>query len=201
MVVCNLLNYFKYGLQRIVAMKTKNLKTKKIMMLGTAIVSLNSLNAIQAQAATGAVSALATIIQAISVSSVSALHFGRLIPGTAGGNATITTTTGAQTLTGTVVDASGAGVVQQGIVKITGASGVAIDLTVSATNNLAGPGPAMVLSNINLETDAGGTARTITLPAASSADFSIGGQIVVGTDVLQTVGAYAGSIVIAANYQ
>ncbi len=196
------LNYINNGLQRIVAMtKSKNLTNKKILMLGTALVSLNTLGSTELKATTGAISALATIVDAITVSSVQALNFGRFVV-TASGTITVDTA-GADSRTGGLTDASGAGVIQEGIFKIGGTASVPIDVTISATNNLTGPG-TILLGSIDLNTIAGVQAsrvgtQAISLPVGGTATFPMGGTITV--DAADPVGEYTGSVILNAVYQ
>ena len=113
-------------------MKTKNLNNKKILMLGSALVSLSVATDVQhAAAATtnvAATSALATIVTAIDLQATTNLHFGRLIAGATAGTATVDP---AAAFTSTnVTDADGgSGTRQAAGFTIDGTQGIDIQVT------------------------------------------------------------------------
>lgn len=182
--------------------KTKNGKAvSKALMMGTALISLNALAVSEAQAATGTGAMTAIILQPITVSGSQGLHFGTMTETGAGGTMLIDTA-GARTPGGGVVAVTGAAAEQAGVIRVVAATGIAIDLSMAATAYTVsdGGGNTMVVNNFNIRTNAGGTAETITLAAATET-FPLGATLNVGAGQSTVVTNYTGTYTLNANYQ
>ena len=180
--------------------KTKKRKTvSKALMMGTALISLNALAASKAQAATGTGAMTAIILTPITVSGSQGLHFGSMTETGAGGTMLIDTA-GARTPGGGVVAVTGAAAEQAGVIRLVAGTGIAIDLSMAATAYTVsdGGGNTMSVNNFNIRTNAGGTAETVTLAAATET-FPLGATLNVGAG--QTAGTYNGAYTLNANYQ
>jgi len=135
----------------------------------------------------------------IVVSGTVDLNFGTMTE-TGGGGTMVVDTTGARTPTGAVTAVAGGGLASQGIFSVSGSTGLAIDvsMTAAAFTVSNGGGATMVVNNFNLVTNAGGATRTITL-AANPSTFPLGATLNVGAG--QAAGTYIGNYTINANYQ
>jgi len=140
--------------------------------------------------------AMAMITIAISASEV--LHFGSFA---VNGTGTITiNTAGARSSTGGITLIPGGGLESQGIVSISGSTGLAIDLSMSGTSFVISNGAdTMTVNNFNVVSDAGGVAETITLTTTPQT-FNIGARLNVA-NAAQPDGTYIGNYTITANYQ
>lgn len=178
--------------------KTKNGTVNKALMMGTALVSLGALDISKAQAATGTGAMSAIVLTPIVISGTQALHFGSMTHNGVGGTMAIDTA-GVRTPTG-ITAVVGAGLEQQGVLSMTGATGVAIDVQMTATSFTVsdGGGNTMAVNAFNLRTNAGGTAETITM-VASPTTIPLGGTLTVGA--AQVAGTYTGAYTVSANYQ
>ena len=133
----------------------------------------------------------------IVISGTVALNFGAVSE--TGAGTVVVTTAGARSTTGGVTAVAGAGAHSNGVVLLSGSTGLAIDVSMTAgAFTVADGGNSMVVNNFNLETVAGGATRVITL-AANSTTFPIGATLNVGAS--QPAGTYIGEYTINANYQ
>ena len=174
---------------------------KKLLLAGSAMVALSSFAAGKvAEAASVNATMKAEIIQPISLAVAQTLNFGRMTVGLAG--TAVVDTTGGRTQTGGVNLLAGGGPVQEGIIKITAASGLPIDLSVTNTKFVVAhtvtATKTMSVNNFQLNTVAGGTKTTITLTKTTGA-MPVGATLNVGAG--QAAGAYAGTFTVAAAYQ
>jgi hypothetical protein len=135
----------------------------------------------------------------ISVSASVALNFGTLTDGGAGGTVVVNTA-GVRTTTGSVSAISGGGLVAQGVFNVSGSTGVAMDVSVTApTVNVSNGGGATMSVNVfNLVTNAGGANNTITLIAGTNT-FPLGATLNVGGG--QAAGTYVGNYTLNVIYQ
>lgn len=135
----------------------------------------------------------------IVVSGVVDMHFGTMTETGAGGTMVLNTV-GARTPTGSVSTITGAGLASQGEFSLSGSTGLAIDVSMSAAAFTVsnGAGDTMSINNFNLVTNAGGATRTITLAAATET-FPMGATLNVSAG--QASGDYLGNYTISANYQ
>lgn len=133
----------------------------------------------------------------IVISGTAALNFGAVSENGAG--TVIVTTAGGRSTTGGITAVTGAGTHSNGVVSLSGSTGLAIDVSMTAgAFTIVDGGNTMVVNNFNLETVAGGATRTITL-AANPTTFPIGATLNVGAG--QPAGTYIGDYTINANYQ
>lgn len=179
---------------------TKNGKTvNKALMMGAALVSLNALSVSEARAVTGTGAMSAVILTAISIAAPTNLRFGDLtVDATTPGTAPMLTTGAIPVVTGGVSFITGSAV-SEGVLSISGVTGVNIDLVMAATSFTVTNGTAtMTVNNFNLAVVAGGTAETVTLPA-SPTTFPVGATLNVGA--AQAVGTYTGNYSLTAVYQ
>ena len=172
----------------------KKLKNKKILMLGTAVVSLNVV----------ALSQVAHAVTAtITLTATTNLHFGRFAPDNVSAGTVVISPAGAQSFTGGIVDAGSAGISQAAGFSITGDPSVDIQITSSATA-LSGPGPNMNISTIKYSigptADTDTTTFQIPTTATTTLTFSVGATLSVANSATQTNGAYTGGITLTANY-
>lgn len=170
---------------------------KKLLLAGSAMVALSSFAAGEAQAVTAVGNISAEIVQPISLSVSQDLNFGRATVGLAG---TVVVTPGnVRSQTGGVSLIAGGGE-QNGIIKITAASALPIDLSVTATKYVVSAGTkTMQVDNFQLKTNAGGTKTVLTLAATTKATVPLGATLNVGA--AQTAGVYTGTFTVAAAYQ
>ncbi|MCI5060770.1 MAG: DUF4402 domain-containing protein [Alphaproteobacteria bacterium] len=176
----------------------KGTAVKKTLM-SSALISLSALAAAQAQAATGSGSMSAIILTPIVVSGTVDLHFGSMTQ--TGAGTMLIDTTGARTPSAAVTAVTGAGLESQGVLSVTAATGLAIDLSMTAatfTVDDTGAGAPMNVNAFQLVTNAGGTAETITL-AASPSTFPLGATL--NLAAAQVAGTYTGTYNVNANYQ
>ena len=178
---------------------TKNGKiVSRALLVGTALVSLTAVPVSEVQAASGTGAMSAILLTPITVSGTQVLHFGSMTATNAG--TMLIDTTGARTPGGAVSAVAGGNLEQAGVLSISAATGVAIDLSMAATSFTVtdGGGNTMVVNNFNLRTNAGGTAETITL-VASPTTVPLGATLNVGA--AQVTGTYTGTYTVNANYQ
>ncbi|MBI1328093.1 MAG: DUF4402 domain-containing protein [Alphaproteobacteria bacterium] len=171
---------------------------KKMLFMGTALVSLSCLPVQDAAAFTGTASASAIVIDPVIVSGTAPLHFGTITHSAAG--TVVLDTASGRSVTGGVTAITGAGLEQSGSVLVTGASGLPIDLTITAAATVNdGGGNTMTVNAFNLRTNAGGTQEVVTLTAAGTLAVPFGGTLIVaGTE---PAGTYTGTFSVIANYQ
>lgn len=175
------------------------MKNKKLLMLGSAIVTLSSLVAAsRAKATTAAMNMSAVIIAPIVLTAAQTLFWGTLT-GTAGGNATVAVD---GTYGGTVTQV--AGVSTQGQITVNAATAIPIIFSAPASDTVddAGAGAPMTVDQfrfrINGVTGAAGAALTNSI-AASPSTLDVGGRLTVAA--AQAAGTYTGAVTITANYQ
>jgi len=179
--------------------KTRKNILNKALIVGTALVSISSVAVQKAQAAAGTGPMTAVILEPIVVSGTQALHFGSITQ-TGVGTVTIDTA-GNRSSTGSVTEVVGLGAEQQGVLSLSGATGVNIVLSMAAatfTVDDAGLGVAMNVNGFNIETAAGGATQTVTITVSPGA-IPLGGTLNVGAT--QVAGTYTGTYTINANYQ
>jgi hypothetical protein len=178
--------------------KTKNGTVKKALAVGTALISLSALDASKAQAATGTVNMTAVVLTPIVITSPTPLNFGSLTDTGAGGTVQILPVSGIQPAGGGTTSV-GSTVPTAGVLSITAATGVAIDLAMTAGPFTVTNGTTnMSVTGFNLVTDAGGTTETITL-GASPTTYPVGATLNVGA--AQATGTYNGTFSVTAVYQ
>ncbi|MEM6811026.1 MAG: DUF4402 domain-containing protein, partial [Pseudomonadota bacterium] len=127
-------------------------------------------------------------------------NFGTIVGGSATGSATINVA-GARTAAGGITLVTGAGLEQQGIITVSGSTGFAIDLSMSATSFILdnGAGDSMTVDSFNVVvSDGTPTRETITL-GTTTETYSIGATLRVGIN--QPGGTYTGTYGVVANYQ
>jgi hypothetical protein len=175
-----------------------------------------------AQAATANINASATIIPPITLTQPVDVRFGNIAAGAVAGTvvmavpATIPATgpttavpINNSTRVGTSAVPVGGNcsvtiICGVGSLQITGlASATFATVTVPATVNLAGPGPAMILTTTKRYGATGGAGVITgagTLDATGNAFLLVGGSLAVGTSALQTAGAYTVAVPITVDY-
>ncbi len=177
---------------------TKNGKMNKALLMGTALISLSAINATEVQAAAGTGAMSAVILTPITVAGTQALHFGSMTHAGVGGTM-VMDTANTRTAAGVVAVVGGAAE-QSGQISMTGATGVAINLSMAATAYTVsdGGGQTMGVNNFQLRTNAGGTLEVITM-VASPTVIPLGATLTVGA--AQVAGTYTGAYTLNANYQ
>lgn len=178
--------------------KTKNGNTvNKALLMGTALISLSAVDLQKAQAATGTGAMSAVILAPITVSGTVALDFGAMTETGAGGTMTMDRAN-TRTPGGAVVGVA-SNVGASGVVSLTAATGVPIDLSLAAASYTVSDGLAntMVVDNFDLGGGAG-VAITVTAVAATTT-IPLGARLTVGAG--QVAGTYTGAYTLNANYQ
>ena len=185
-------------------MKTKNLKkNRKILMMGSALVSVGAINIAPLDAATGTLSAAATITTAITVSVTSNILFGKFAQTTttATGQAVIDTA-GNVTATGKLVELGGKQTAGQ--IKVTGATATNIDVKIlgGPTFNLTGPGQTIVLDQIDIAGAGASATKVVNMTGgATQTTLNIGGRITAPALLLSTGTFKNTAIKVSATYQ
>jgi len=158
--------------------------------VGVVAASLVSASAFAADA-TG--SASAVVAAPIAITAGTAMTFGNVAVGAAGGTAVLTTAD-ALTVTGDVSALSGV-TPASGAFNVTGEGTSAYSVTLPTTISLTGPGTAMTISTI------GHSAGASPALLAGASSFKIGGTLAVGA--AQAPGTYssAGGFTVTVNYQ
>lgn len=135
----------------------------------------------------------------IVISGTVDLNFGTMSETGAGGTM-VMDTVGIRTPTGAVTAVTGGGLSSEGIFSLSGSTGLAIDVSMTAASFTVSDGGAntMTVNNFNLLTNAGGATVTITL-AANPSTFPMGATLNVGGG--QVDGTYIGNYTMNANYQ
>lgn len=143
----------------------------------------------------GQAKAMITIIVSATVD----INFGSVTETGAGGTVTVDTA-GARTVGGSVTAITGAGLESNGVISISGSTGLPIDLSITpATFTVSDGANTMSVNAFDLDTGAGVTdAITVTLTANPST-FPIGATLNVGAG--QAAGTYSGTYVVNATYQ
>lgn len=180
------------------------MKNKKMLALGTALVTLSGLvAATRAKGAAGTGNMSAVILAAISITNATTLSFGNI------------TETGAGTISvdtaGGIGNTGGAnpagGIVSQGVLDIT--AGAAATSTRIRIDPTAGPSFTVketvgAVATMNVKSfifawNGAGPGATITANMDTAQDINVGATLEVGAG--QTTGTYTGSYVIEAAYQ
>jgi hypothetical protein len=175
------------------------LTTTKALMAGAALITLSAGVTSKAEAATGTGAASAIILTPIIVAGA-ALHFGSVTESGLGGTVVMDTANG-RTVTGAVTAVVGGALEQSGVITVTAANGLAINLSMGATSIAVSNGVAtMAVNNFNIRTNAGGVLQVVTL-AASPETFPLGATLNVGAGQDTSVGLYTGAYTLNANYQ
>lgn len=179
------------------------MKDKKLLMVGTAMVTLSGLVAAsRAQGAgtvTGTIGMDAVIVQALTLTNTVNLDFGTLIPGAAPGTYRIQPN-GTPTATGVTELTAGSA----GSIQVNGEEGFGIDVAAIANDSVTGPGPAMAVNTIEMAFNGGLTAASLsnqilpTVGTVGQATITFGGTLQVGAN--QTGGTYAGSFQAVIDY-
>lgn len=173
---------------------------KALMMGSTALISLTALPAQDAHAATGTGAMSAIILAPIVISGTQVLHFGSMTD-TGGGGTMAIDTAGVRTAGGNTTEVVGAGAEQAGVLQIQAATGLAIDISMTAatfTVDDVGAGAPMNVNAFNLNTNGGGPTIVYTLAAATET-IPMGATLTVGA--AQVPGTYTGTYTVNANYQ
>ena len=126
------------------------------------------------------------------------LNFGSV---TAGGAGTVViSTTGTRSVTGGVTAVNSGGLESNGVFSISGSTGFAIDLSITATSFTVsnGGGGVMNVDSFQMIAPAGGRTATVTL-ATNPETFPLGATLNVGAG--QAEGTYIGDYMLSANYQ
>lgn len=181
------------------------MKNKKMIALGTALVTLSGLAAAtRAKGAAGTGNMSAVILQAIAITNLTTLNFGEFTY-TAAGTLTISTA-GARGSTGGVNPRAGSAV-SQGVLDITaGAAGASTRIRIDPT---AGPSftvketvggvATMNVKSFTFAWNGAGPAATITANMDTAQNINVGAALqVAGTEI---AGTYTGTYVIEAAYQ
>lgn len=135
----------------------------------------------------------------IVVSGTVDLNFGTVTESGAGGTVTINTA-GARTVGGAVTAITGGGLESQGMISVSGSTGLAIDLSITAAPFAITDGGAnnMNVGTFNLVTNGGGSDETVTL-TSNPTSYPYGATLTVGAG--QAAGTYNGTFTINAAYQ
>lgn len=182
--------------------RTGLLNTKNALMAGAALITLTAGVTQKAEAATGSGTIGAVLLTAIVVDGTVDLHFGSFTDSGAGGTVVMDVADG-RTTTGATTAVTGSIPATSGVISVTAATGLAIDLSITgapgATFTVSdGLANTMVVSAFNIDTNAGGDAAVVTLAAATET-FPLGATLTVGA--AQVAGTYAGTYDLVANYQ
>lgn len=180
--------------------KTKNGNiASKALMVGTALVTLNALAAHEAVAASGTGAMSAVILTPIVVAGTVDMHFGDITE-SGGGNIILDTANVQDDSAPGVTGVNNLNAPTSGVISLTAATGVAIDLAMDATSYTVNDGVAssMVVNAFNIGTNAAGAAIVTTL-VASPTTFGLGATLAVGAS--QTPGTYTGNYTVNATYQ
>ena len=177
-------------------MKKGRTHTRKAL-LTTAVVTLSAIVvAHEAGAADVNLNINAVIVPSpLAANAIQDLDFGAFFPG--GAPSTIDIDTAGVPTYGVGI-APEAPPVSEGIIHLVGSTGSVVNL--SLTNNTAtitNGTTNMVVSQFQINTDAGGTTEAVTLPG-STLDVPIGGTLNVGAG--QAFGTYNGTITVNASY-
>ncbi len=172
----------------------------KALLMGTALVALSS-NPVGATTGTGLISAI--ILTPIAVTSTQVLHFGSMTVTTALGDIAVDTAGTRGAGTGSVTEVGGAGLENEGRIEITAATGLTMDVAMTATVftvDDGGAGLAMNVNQFNLKTAAGGTsvttsivgpATTVVVPVGATLNVPAGqAAAIVGITPVTFTGAY-----------
>ena len=135
----------------------------------------------------------------IFVSGTQNLHFGSFASGPSSGTITINPASGARTSTGGVTLVSGSGLEANGVISLTGSTGLAITLSMAAgAFTISNGADNMNVSSFDFNTLGAGDNIVLTL-ATSTETISVGGTITVGAN--QAAGTYTGNYTVNAVYQ
>lgn len=143
----------------------------KALLMGTALVSLSSH---QAEAATGTGLISAIILTPIAVTSTQVLHFGSMTVTTALGTSVVTTAGARGAATGSVTEVGGSGLENNGVIQISAASGLVMDVALTAgpfTVDDGGAGLAMTVDTFR------GKAVPVAFPMTTS--VTVGGTVTI----------------------
>ncbi len=135
----------------------------------------------------------------IFVSGTQNLHFGSFASGPLAGTITVNPSTGARTFTGGVTLVAGAGLERNGVISLSGSTGLAITLSMANSMfNISNGADNMAINNFKFNSSAGMSSTVITL-ATSTQTIPLGGTINVTSN--QPAGTYSGNYTVNANYQ
>lgn len=133
----------------------------------------------------------------IVISGTVDLNFGSVTESGAGGTVTIDTA-GTRTVGGAVTAIAGAGLESAGMLSVSGSTGLAIDLSITAAPFAITDGGGNSMNVGSFDINGSGSAATITL-TANPTSYPFGAQLTVGAG--QAAGTYNGAFTINANYQ
>lgn len=140
------------------------------------------------------VTSSARIVVPLVATSGTALRFGNIAASTTAGTVTVTAG-GARTAAGGAALVAGAAV-GAGVVTITSGEGNrVVNITYPASGTLVSGPNTMTVNNFA----ASGSPATVTLSAAGTGTFNVGGRVAVG--VSQPTGNYSGTVTITLTYQ
>lgn len=137
--------------------------------------------------------AMITIVVTASVE----LNFGTI--DVAGAGTVVMNTADGRSVTGGVTAIGGAGLESSGVLSVSGSTGLAIVLSMSAAafSVSNGGGDTMSVNNFNLVTNANGPTRTVTMTTNPTL-YPFGATLNVGGG--QAAGTYTGTFTVNANY-
>jgi len=134
----------------------------------------------------------------IVVSGTQNLHFGTFASGPSAGTVVIDPAGGGRSQTGGVTLVSGAGLAANGVISLTGSTGINITLSMTNTSFLISNGAdSMTVNNFNFNTAAGGSSTVINL-AATTETIPLGATLQVSAG--QAQGTYTGNYTVNAVY-
>ncbi len=135
----------------------------------------------------------------IFVSGTQSLHFGSFGAGPVAGTITVNPSTGARTSTGGITLISGAGLERNGVISLSGSTGLAITLSMANSMfNISNGADNMEINDFKFNSPAGASSVVITL-ATSTQTIPLGGTL--NIDANQASGTYSGNYTVNANYQ
>ncbi|MEM6780635.1 MAG: DUF4402 domain-containing protein [Pseudomonadota bacterium] len=182
------------------------MKNKKMLALGTALVTLSGLAAAtRANGATGTGNMSAVIIAALALTNAQTLHFGNISPN--GGGTVAVDVTGARTTGGPTL-IGGLPAAQQGFLDITsGSAGLSVTVSLVAgayTVDDVGAGVAMPVGSFSFAFNGvTGASPSATIPTAAitgagTQDIAVGAVLTVGNP--QVAGTYTGDYNVDISY-
>jgi hypothetical protein len=125
------------------------------------------------------------------------LDFGTVLASPLAGTVTINADDGSRTVSGGVT-AIALDVGGRAIFNGAGTEGQLVDLTLTPPASLAGPGPAIVVLDMDLDSG-GGFTQTRTIPVGGAFQVGVGGEFAIAAN--QTNGVYSATFTVEAAYQ
>ena len=125
------------------------------------------------------------------------LDFGTILASPLAGTVTINADTGGRTVSGGVT-AIALDLGERATFDGYGTEGQLVDLTLTPVASLTGPGPAIVVLQMDLDSG-GGYTQTRTIPVGGAFQVGVGGSFAIAAN--QTNGLYTGNFSVTAEYQ